>query len=354
LLRGSEACLASCLAALVAVLTPWSAKGAAPKRVVLLHSYGRGFEPYTTFSENFRTELATQLGQPVEFHDVALESARLQGETSERLLVRYLTALFAEQELDLVVPIGGPAVRFAQRYREQLFPDTPMLFACADMRHVQNGTLTTNDTVVGVTFSGASVLQSILQVLPETTNVAVVLGDSPVERFWLGEMERDFQSFTNRLNLVWFNQLPFTEMLKRAAKLPPRSVIFFLLLCVDADGVPSTQNRALPQLHSVANAPIFGLQDSQMGYGIVGGPLIAIGELSQNSVKVALRILRGQQPGSIKTAVQGQEQPVYDWRELRRWHINAFACRQHDSVPPANRVGIVQDPDLRRPRAFCL
>jgi PAS domain S-box-containing protein len=39
-------------------------------------------------------------------------------------------------------------------------------------------------------------------------------------------------------------------------------------------------------------------------------------------VKVALRILRGQQPGSIKTAVQGREQPVYDWRELRRWHIN--------------------------------
>jgi PAS domain S-box-containing protein len=44
--------------------------------------------------------------------------------------------------------------------------------------------------------------------------------------------------------------------------------------------------------------------------------------LSQNSMKVALRILHGEQPGSIKMPVQGQGKPVYDWRELRRWQID--------------------------------
>jgi PAS domain S-box-containing protein len=299
-----------------------NAAGAVPKRVVLLHSYGRGFEPYTTFSENFRTELAEQFAQPLEFHDVALESARLQGEASERLLVEYLTSLFNEKKVDLVVPIGGPAVRFVTRHRDELFPDTPMLFSCADERHLNSAVLTTNDAVVAVVLDGKPIVENVLQTLPGTTNIAVVIGDSPLERFWLPEMKRDFEPFAGRVNFVWFNQLPFSEMLKRAAHLPPHSAIIYLILCVDVDGVPYREDQALTRLHEAASAPIFGLNDSQMGFGVVGGPMMAMKELSHNSVKAALRILHGERPSTIKTAVQRQGNPAYDWRELRRWKID--------------------------------
>jgi hypothetical protein len=39
-------------------VTGLCALGAEPKRVLLIHSFGREFEPFTTFSENFRSELA--------------------------------------------------------------------------------------------------------------------------------------------------------------------------------------------------------------------------------------------------------------------------------------------------------
>jgi PAS domain S-box-containing protein len=288
---------------------------------MLLHSYGYGFEPYDTFSETFRTELAKQLGQPIEFHNEALESDRQQGEISEELLVQYLNALFGQRPLDLVVPVGGPAVRFAQRHRKELFPGTPMLFSCVEEREVQTALLTTNDTVVSMAFSGPLVLTNILRVLPNTTNVAVVLGDSPLERFWLGEMKPDYQRFTNRCNFVWLNSLPFSEMLKRVADLPLRSVILYVLLSADVEGIPYNQDQALPQLHQVANAPIFGFQDTQLGDGIVGGPLMPIEHLGRCTVKVALRILHGEAPDSIKTEPQRPGIPVYDWRELRRWAI---------------------------------
>src|SRR5690348_2356383 len=45
-----------------------------PRRVLLLHSFGREFAPYSVFSGTFRTELAQQMGAPVEYFDVALES----------------------------------------------------------------------------------------------------------------------------------------------------------------------------------------------------------------------------------------------------------------------------------------
>jgi len=313
---------ATCVPALVLSVAALCATAAAPKRVLLLHSYGRGFEPFHTVSETFRTELVQQLGEPVEFYDVPLESTRFADGGSEEPLIAYLVALFAGHQPDLVVPLGGAATRFAQKHRQQLFPSTPMLIAGMDQRHVQAVTLTTNDAVVAVAQDVPGMVESILRVLPETTNVVVVLGNSPLERFWLGEMRRELQPFTNRVSLAWFNELSFTEMQKRAALLPPRTVIYYGLLSVDAEGVPYTEERALSGLHAVAKAPIFGIEDSQMGRGIVGGPLMGVEEAGRNAAKVAVRILRGEPAGSIKTPVQVPGRPVYDWRELKRWHIS--------------------------------
>jgi len=225
-LSGRAAWQGWCVGALLAIFAAGGAAGAAPKQVLLLHSFGREFAPFNAVSENFRTELGQQLDDPVEFHDVALESARFEGEAPEGPLVDYLTALFARQRLDLVVTIGGPAARFGQQYRPRLFPSTPMLIAAVDERLLQTTALTTHDAAVAVTYNLVGFMDSILQVLPATTNVAVVIGNSPLEKFWLGEARRQSQPFTNRLGFAWFNDLSFAEMRKRAAALPPRQSFF--------------------------------------------------------------------------------------------------------------------------------
>ena len=50
----------------------------------------------------------------------------------------------------VVVPMGWPAVHFAQKYRSRLFPDTPMILGCVDERALQSALLTTNDAVMAV------------------------------------------------------------------------------------------------------------------------------------------------------------------------------------------------------------
>ena len=110
-------------------------------------------------------------------------------------------------------------------------------------------------------------------------------------------------------------------MLKRVAALPPRSAIFFGDLVVDAQGIPHRQAEVLASLHAVANAPIFGQYDYQLGGGIVGGPLLSVRTLSRKTAEVAAQILGGASPGDIKTPPQRLGEPEFDWRELRRWGI---------------------------------
>jgi signal transduction histidine kinase len=78
----------------------------------------------------------------------------------------------------------------------------------------------------------------------------------------------------------------------------------------------------LSELRAVANAPIFGVQSSQFGRGIVGGPLMSMDELGQTAAIVTERILQGESAGNIKTKPQSPSLPLFDWRELRRWNID--------------------------------
>jgi len=220
------------------LLLVWDTSAATAHRILLIHSFGRDYAPFDAFTRTFRNSLADQMGEALVFYDLNLESARVAGESSDLPFTTYLGKLFEDQPPDLVIPIGGPAARFAQRQRSRLFPSKPMLIAATDERHVQSSLFATNDTSVCCRNEPAAVIDGILQVLPATTNIAVVIGDSPLERFWLEELRRDFRRFNSRVSFTYYNHLSFSQIQQEVKHLPPRSAIFFGLLYVDAEGVP--------------------------------------------------------------------------------------------------------------------
>lgn len=311
--------LLALLVAILAVDRP--ACAAEPRRVLLLHSFGRDFNPYNVLPGIFRAELVRQSPESVDFYEFSLETSRFEKPDSEAPITGYLKALFEGRRLDLVVPIGAPAAQFAQRNRADLFPETPMLFAGTDWRHFANASLTSNDALVPVLNQPGRVLETILQVLPQTTNIVVLLGSSPIEKFWSQTLRRDFQPFTNRLAFEWLDGLPFPRILERCAKLPPRSVIFWGLLIVDGDGAPCPEERVLPQIRARANVPIFGIWNNQLGRGVVGGLLMDLDATGENMAHAALRILQGESPTAVRLMPQLPGPCRFDWRELQRWGV---------------------------------
>ncbi len=196
-----------------------------------------------------------------------------------------------------------------------------MLLAGVDRRFVQNTALAANDTAVAVEHDPPQIIETILRLLPDTRAVFVVIGASPFEQFWLKEVKHGLRRFEGRLKFIWTNELSFEQMLKGCASLPPHSAIFYGVLSLDAKGVRHVEEKTLGALHAAANAPIFGLHSTQLGRGIVGGPLLSIEDLSRNTATVAVRMLRGESPQDLTTPTQVVATPAFDWRELRRWGI---------------------------------
>jgi signal transduction histidine kinase len=280
---------------------------------------------------SFRAELIKRSPEPIDLYEVSLDTARIQDPEDEGPFVEYIRAILLGRKLDLIVPVGAPAAFFMQRYRQRLFPTTPMLIVGADVRRIPSATLTENDAAVLLDLDLPAYLKNILHLRPETTDIAVAVGNSPVERFWTSELHRDFQPFADRVNITWFNDLTLGEMLKRAATMPPQSVIFWFLLSEDAAGVPYSEDRALEAMRQVAVVPIFGMGDYQLGRGIVGGPLMQTSVLGREAAEAGLRILGGEMGGGINPPLVGFGAPVYDWRELQRWKIEE-ALLPHGSI----------------------
>jgi signal transduction histidine kinase len=298
------------------------APAADARRVLLLHAFGHPYSPWSDMAGSFRAEVVKKSPEPIDLYEVSLDTARVQDPRDEAPFVEYIRALLAGRKLDLIVPVGAPAAFFMARHRSQLFPEAPMMIVGADLRRIPGATLTDNDTAVLLDLDLPAYLKNILQLRPDTTDVAVVVGNSPVERYWTSELHRDFQPFADRVNIEWFNDLTFNDMLLRAASMPQHSAIFWFLLSEDAVGVPYAQDRALEQLREVSSVPVFAMGDYEFGRGIIGGPLMQTQALGREAAAVALRILKGETPGGINPPPVVFGAPMYDWRELQRWGIS--------------------------------
>lgn len=298
------------------------------KRVLTLHSSGPNFGD--AYAKDLRAELDRELPGRVQFYESWLVGAH--SPETDAPLVNYLSASFADHPPDLIIAIGAPAANFAREYLRPRYPATPVLLTQMDQRRIAAASLTANDAAVPLSINLPLVAENILHVLPRTTHIAVVIGNSPLERYWMEQISKSLQPFKDRVSLTFLNEKSFDGVLRRVAALPPGSAIFLALLSAEMPGIPKDEEAAIAELHEVANAPMFSYMDAYLGDGIVGGPMISGQELTHRAASVAARLLGGERAQDFRLTPIGLGKPQFDWRELQRWSIN------RSDLPPGSTI----------------
>jgi signal transduction histidine kinase len=254
--------------------------------------------------------------------------------------VEYLKALYAQRPPDLIVALGAPAARFVQQHRADLYPATPMLLTSVDWRRVEPSMLSEQDTVVAVRFDQVALVENILRLLPDTKSIAIILGNSPSEQFWAGEMQRTLRPLLeNKVELILYNERSFAEILNEVARSPPHRAIFFQSMMVDGTGAVYGDKDPLKRIQKVANVPIFSYYETYFNGEIVGGPMLSPTEGARRAADAAIRILGGEKAGSINVPPIEFSAPKYDWRQLQRWNIS------ESRLPPGSEI-LFREPTL--------
>ena len=308
---------------LIALWAPLSVTAPAAKHVLLLHSFGREIAPYDAVAAAFRAELKKGSSEPIALYDASLDAGQASGSNDPQPLVELLRQRFAGSPPDLVVTFGPPAAQFYLQNRDAVFRlAVPLVLTAMDVRFVPKSAMRAGDALVGIHQDLTRYVTNILQLLPDTQRIAVVIGDSAQERFWVGQLQQVFARFSNRVSFEWLNELSLEEVRQRVAALPAHSAVLYTMMIADAAGVPHEGRAALASIVEVSRVPVFSIYGSELGQGVVGGPYHLEQHEAAQAATLALRALSGQIPTDPTIQVVDYDSPAYDWRELKRWNIN--------------------------------
>ncbi len=150
-----------------------------------------------------------------------------------------------------------------------------MVYSWVNKQTLPPDAIATNATFVGQSFDIKNLVEDMLQLDPETNNVVVIIGATPLERYWSAQYQKAFEPFAGRMKFTWVNDLSFEQIQDLTSKLPSHSFVLLALLLRDASGITFNQDDVLQRLNEVSRAPVNGMFQYQVGRGIVGGSAVS-------------------------------------------------------------------------------
>ena len=138
----------------------------------------------------------------------------------------------------------------------------------------------------------------------------------------LSIFEKNLAGQLERIDLLG---LTMDELLQRVSQLPESTAILFLNFSKDGAERRYVPAEAMQMVSKSANAPLYNLLDTALGYGSVGGRLTTIEAYGRETAVIVLRVLSGEKAASIEPVVMSDNPPMFDWRELKRWGMDESA-----------------------------
>jgi len=316
------------------LLTLFRPASATEQNVLVLYSYSdRSLDD----AQSLKSKVRARVSWPVNFYVEYLDCQRFDNAGYEKAVFDTLKQTYGGRKLDLVMPESYPALQFALRHRDELFPDVPIVFFDVYAGRIRGQKMWPYVTGVTENVDIRGTIDLAMDLIPGTNTVAVITNNSEFERYWLAEIHNELarHQSVREIDLV---ALPPSRLLERVAALPPHTVILF-------QEVPQESMQPVMGTYEVLTwvgqrLPTFSIFPMFcLNHGGIGGVDFVYEEQISSAAQLAGRVLAGERPESIPVVNGSGRQVRVDWRQLRYWKIP-------ESALPAGTQVLYREPTL--------
>ena len=290
------------------------------KKILILNTH-QTYTPWEELvSQSFRAQIASSNSGPYQISEEYLDLAAFSDKNENALVRDLLRTKYANQSLDLVIAVNDGASFLLTHYGNELFPGAPLLISGGGQEIYKHPPKNLRMTSVYFEEDILGSLNLALKLLPKTKNVFVVTGSSPFDHTYQDKVRKQLGGLDSSIKVSYLTDMTINDLLKRVAHLPPDSLIYYVMMVRDSSGKIFVPRKVCKMISSAANAPVIGLYDTFMDYGILGGKLASAEMNGITIAQVALRILSGENPSEIPPS-QAPDVNVFDWRQMKRWGL---------------------------------
>lgn len=267
----------------------------------------------------------------LDFYFESLDTNLFSDKARQSEIEDWLLRKYRDRKPDVIIAAGPTPLQFLAT-SQRFFPDVPVVFVGTFKQQAQFLKLSPRFTGVWFHLEPAKTLEIAAKLQPDTRNVFVVGGSSPLDRLMESIVQSAFRPYADRYTITYLIGSRMPELQAQLEKLPGHSIVVFTLLFEDGSGrhfIPETQ--ALPLILKASNAPVFQTVDVGIGSGSVGGYVASIAGQGRHAAEDVIKILDGVSPADIPEAY-GATQYMFDWRAIERWHLDKH------QIPPGSVV----------------
>ena len=223
------------LVVVAALSSHWtgSASAAEQPRTVLTIQYGPVDSLHnSTVRAALRSTVKSRSDLAVDHFSEFLRSDRLPEETASSALRYNIRSKYRGQHIDVVVADGTPATWFVMRYRDELFPDSPVVFAALSTPEAPAGKRAPALTGIEFGESYPETAELVTKLFPSTKRVFIVAHTPNKELTGLYQdaVRRSLDNLALRLEVNFFDA-PAVPDLIAAVKAVPKDSAILSRLC---------------------------------------------------------------------------------------------------------------------------
>ena len=249
-----------------------------------------------------------------------LDLTRFAGPAHEESLKRYLREKYRDRSIGVIVANGAGALDYTLRWREELWPGVPIVFAMLERTLLARFGPLDNVTGVVIKNSLADAVRSARAVVPGLDTI-VLVGDSWDRQSLFRHWREEIPAATSGLKVIDLVGQKMPEILQQIAELPEGSAIVYSGIFSDGAGTYYPPATAMRLIAERANRPIVVGAEPLLAAGATGGFSLIGNEIGADAGRLVLRVLDGERAGDIPPVTR-ESRPRFNWKQMQRWNVS--------------------------------
>lgn len=304
-------------------LAPLPAAGASAPRqeLLVLHSYNEGYKWTDDITKGIE-EVVKRAGRGIRVHYEYMDTKRISSPAYFELLHATYRYKYGTSRFGAIICSDNDAFDFLVRYRDDLFPGTPVVFC--GVNDFEPAMLQGTRLFTGVNEAAdfKATIDLALRLHPGVRRVIVICDRSTTGLIVHRHIVSLLPLYAGRVTFTFLDGMTMPAILASIQRLRSDSVVLFTLFARDAAGRLFEYDESVSLVAKKCPVPVYSTWDFYLGHGIVGGMLTSGYYQGEAAADMALRILRGEPVERIPVEMASPNRYMFDYRQLKRFRIS--------------------------------
>lgn len=306
------------------------------KNVVIFFAYGSNLPAFENILTGLNSTIRVSSDETVNLIPEYLDISRSGNDEYTRLIINIYNIKLKEFKVDLLITVGPGINDAISKYGDSTLKALKIINVDIDLPgRTTLGDLKIKDGIeILLKFQVGKTLKEAFAMFPEYKNVFVISGVSMMDSYYTSLVRQCKSEFEPEYNFKFISNLTMDSTIRFVRTIPPNSIVVVPLYLKDAANIPFATPEALDIISKNSPAPVF-LPVTDAGvksHGSIGGYLFSYNNLGEEMGRIAVEILHGKEIKEITVNENHFYVHVYDWNELKRWHLT------DSKVIPANSI----------------